>query len=238
VDQAVSAGRHRARVRDQVGDDIGFTTIAYQPNLDPLPAVCAAIDEILEQGEGASAQELVTSSAFETEESHYAKFASLYYGARYLPPIPPVKLTRDTESLFFRGGAIGAPEVINTLAVPSDRYAKILALDPDGAAVARDLEVFDGAFSSVLAALDAAWNGPVAISWKTLGGAVHNMVDLRVLSCFNILRHQIPPSIIAQLPGLYPGEHEHLRRYTNLSAPVFYGPRFVNTNTGARSSIT
>src|SRR5262249_36185753 len=152
------------------------------------------------------------------------------YGAHYQQPSPPVKLSRETESRFFQGGPIGAPEVVNTLAVPADRYAKLLALDPDAAAVIKDLEAFDTAFAAVLGALDAAWNGPAAASWKTLGGGVHSMVDLRVLSCFNILRHEIPRDLVAKLPQLYPAETDSLRRLTDLAAPVFYGPRFVNTN--------
>jgi hypothetical protein len=230
---AVRAAIKAGGTANQVGDDIGFTTIEYRAGVDPVPAMCAAIDEILEQGEGASAGDLITTTAYESEESHYAKFASLYHGARYREPDPAVKLSRETEHLFFQGGKIGAPVVVNTLAVPADGYAKILALDPGTAAVTRDLEAFDTAFSSILAALDAAWNGPAAVSWKTLGGAVHGMVDLRVLSCFNILRYAIPADIVARLPALYPEEIDHLRRYSDLSAPLFYGPRFVNTNTRA-----
>jgi hypothetical protein len=215
---------------NQVGDDIGFTTIRYQAGVDPVPELCDAIDEILEQGEGASVGNLITTSAYETEESHYAKFAELYYGAHYQEPDPPIPLSRETEPRFFRGRPIGWPVVVNTLAVPTDGYAQLLAIDPDAPAVTQDLAAFDTGFSAVLAALDAAWNGPAAVSWKTLGGAVHSMVDLRVLSCFNILRHQIPGDIVSRLPALYPNEIDQLRRYTDLSAPVFYGPRFLNTN--------
>ena len=229
--EAVRAAVAAGGPANQVGDDIGFTTISYRPGVDPVPALCAAIDEILEQGEGASAGNLITSTAYETEASHYAKFAELFYGARYEAPDPPIRLCRETEPQFFRGGSIGWPTVVNTLAVPRDRYAQILALDPAAAAVTTDLEAFDTSFSGVLTALDAAWNGPAAVSWKTLGGAVHGMVDLRVLSCFNILRYQIPAAIVARLPELYPGEIDQLRRYTDLTAPVFYGPRFVNVNT-------
>jgi hypothetical protein len=215
---------------NQVGDDIGFTTIQYNPKVDPVLALCDAIDEILEQGEGASAGNLITTTAYETEESHYAKFGSLFYGARYQEPNPRIELSRETEYLFFQGGKIGWPTVVNTLAVPSDGYAKLLALDPAATTVTGDLTAFDTAFSSILSALDAAWNGPSATSWKTLGGAVHSMVDLRVLSCFNILRHEIPAALVARLPTLYPDEIDTLRRYTDLSATVFYGPRFINTN--------
>ena len=221
---------------NQVGDDIGFTTIEYRPGLDPVQSLCAAIDEILEQGEGASAENLVTTSRYESEESHYAKFASLFYGASYQEPVPRVKLGPETEPLFFKGGVIGWPKVVNTLAVPADGYAKILALDPDAAAVTKDLTAFDSALAAILGALDAAWNGPAAVSWKTLGGAVHGMVDLRVLSCFNILRHEIPKGIVAQLPALYPAEIDRLRDYGDLGKPAFYGPRFTNVTQPAASA--
>jgi Ferritin-like len=228
---AVRAAVQAGGPANQVGDDIGFATVKYAPGVDPVPPLCAAVDEILEQGEGASSDSLITTAAYEGEESHYAKFAALYHGARYQDPIPPVKLTCATEPLFFRGRAIGWPEVVNTLAVPSDGYAKLLALDPNAAAVTKDLAAFDTAFSGILTALDGAWNGPTAVSWKTLGGAVHGMVDLRVLSCFNILRYQVPADLVARLPALYPDEIDQLRHYTDLAKPVFYGPRFLNTNT-------
>ena len=41
---------------------------------------------------------------------------------------------------------------------------------------------------------------------------------------------QIPESIIADLPRLYPDEWDDLNRYTDLSEPVFFGPRFMNLN--------
>lgn len=227
---AVRAAVQAGGPSNQVGDDIGFTTITYQPEVDPVETLCAAIDEILEQGEGSSASDLITTTAYESEESHYAKFASLYYGAQYQDPNPPVELSPATEHLFFKGRAIGWPEVVNTLAVPSDGYAKILALDPDAAAVTKDLEAFDDAFSSILVSLDGAWNGPSAVAWKTLGAAVHGMVDLRVLSCFNIMRYEVPADLVAKLPEFYPDEIDRLRDHTDLTRPVFYGPRFVNTN--------
>ena len=52
-----------------------------------------------------------------------------------------------------------------------------------------------------------------------------------MLSCFNILRHRVPAGIVDMLPTLYPDEIDRLGQYTDLTAPVFYGPRFVNTNT-------
>ena len=221
---------------NQVGDDIGFSTFNFKDGDYPVQMLCAGIDEILEQGEGASTQELITSNLYESEESHYAKFASLYYGAAYQKPEPLVELTSENESDFFKGMPIGWPEVVNTLAVPADGYAKILALDPNAQAVSVDLNAFDTGFSTMLDALDTAWNGSSATSWKTLGGAVHGMVDLRVLSCFNILRHQIPEDIVAKLPLLYPDEIDFISSYSDLSKPVFYGPRFRNTNNGIKTS--
>jgi hypothetical protein len=144
-------------------------------------------------------------------------------------------LTPQNEHLFFRGQPIGWPVVINTLAVPSDGYAKIIALDPNAAAVTKDLTAVDSAYSAILTALDAAWNGPAAAAWKTVGLSVRGvggnppgMIDFRVLARENITRHQIPAEIIAQLSTLYPGEFEFLKTYTDLSQPVFYGPRFIN----------
>jgi hypothetical protein len=139
-------------------------------------------------------------------------------------------MTQENQEDFYTGRAIPFPQVVNTLAVPSDGYARILPLDPNETAVTSDLAAFDGVFSSILLALDAVWNGPQKASWKTLGGAVHDMVDLRVLSCFNLLRHQIPPVVVKQLSALYPDEYASLAQYSDLSAPLFYGPRFFNTN--------
>jgi hypothetical protein len=49
----------------------------------------------------------------------------------------------------------------------------------------------------------------------------------------DVVRHQVPPRLIDRLPELYPDEHQFLARYTDLSKPVFYGPRFRNlTRTG------
>ena len=131
---------------------------------------------------------------------------------------------------------MGWPVVINTLAVPADGYAKIIALDPNVAAVTKDLTAIDVAYSAVLTALDGAWNGPAAASWKTVGLSVRGvggnppgMIDFRVLARENITRHQIPKEIIAQLPTLYPTEFEFLKTYTDLDEAVFYGPRFINT---------
>lgn len=215
---------------NQVGDDIGFSTFGYQEGTNSAERLCAGIDEILEQGEGATAGDLITTSAFESEESHYAKFAALYYESSYQKPSDIDKVNLQNESEFFKGTPITPPVVVNTLSVPKDGYAKILALDPNGAAVGQALTGFDTAFSAMLSTLDDVWNGPAPSSWKTLGAAVHGMVDFRVLSCFMIMRSQIPNDIIQQLSTLYPDEYDFLAQYTDFSQAVFYGPRFLNTN--------
>lgn len=150
--------------------------------------------------------------------------------ARATGAFAAVDFNPKNEPLFFGGPAIAAPVVVNTLAVPRDGYARILALDPERDTVENDLNAFDSGFSKILSTLDAVWNGPSSTSWKTLGAAVHGMVDLRVLSCFNIMRHAVPAAAVSQLAELYPDEIGFLRTYTDLSKPVFYGPRFVNVN--------
>lgn len=232
---AVRAAVKAGGPSNQVYDNIGLVQIFYVEGSDPVTAMLAGIDEIIEQGEGASTKSLITPSDFELEESHYARFAEMYYGATYDEPEPHIDLTPETEPLFFRGQPVGWPEVINTLVVPSDGYAKILALDPGAAAVAKDLTAFDSAYTTTLSTLDAAWNGPAAASWKTVGLSVRGvggnppgMVDFRVLARENVTRHQVPTEIIPQLPSLYPTELEFFKRYTDLDQPVFYGPRFLN----------
>ena len=89
---------------------------------------------------------------------------------------------------------------------------------------------FDATYTGIMSDLDAMWNGPAAKSWPTFGKAVAAMTDLRVLSCFYIMRHQIPPEAVARLSELYPQEYGFLEKYTDLSEPVFYGPRFTNNN--------
>lgn len=232
---AVRAAVKAGGTSNQVYDDIGFAQIAYSDGVDPLDAILSGIEEILDQGEGASTGSLVTTSDFERETSHYARFAEVFYGASYEEPDEPTELTPETEPLFFRGHAIGWPVVINTLAVPSDGYAKILTLDPNAAAVTKDLAAFDAAYAQTLAALDLAWNGPQAASWKTVGlsvrgvgGSPPGMIDMRVLGRENITRHQIPPDVVTRLAELYPAEYGFLAKYSDLGQPVFYGPRFLN----------
>jgi hypothetical protein len=213
---------------NQVGGNLGYRTIVPSPGVDPIEEILAAIDMITEQGEGESADSIGTGTDFQKEESHYARFAELRYGARYLAPSPPVELTRETERRYFQGDEITWPVVINTLAVPADGYAAILALDPDAEAVRRELEAFDAAYTAMMVALDDAWNGPAARSWPSLGEAVIQMNEMRVLSCFNIMRHQVPDQAVDRLKELYPDEYDDLAAYTDLDRPVFYGPRFIN----------
>ncbi len=226
---AVRAAVKAGGKSNQVGDNIGFTTIAYSEGTDPVEQMKSGIHEIIEQGEGASSRTLHAPD-FEGEESHYAKYAEMFYGARYQLPVPAIELTRESEPEFFKGTPIQWPVVTNVLAVPSDGYAKVLALDPQGAEVEAALEKFDGKYTEIMTLLDLMWNGPSAESWPSFGKAVADMAELRVLSCFYIMRYQIPESVVAQLGSLYADEFEYLKNYTDLSSKVFYGPRFVNNN--------
>ncbi|HXZ02498.1 MAG TPA: ferritin-like protein [Stellaceae bacterium] len=228
---------NRAQIRDamkrggganQVGDDIGFSTFAYAEGKDPVPGIEAAIDEILTQGEGSTSRTLHAGPASQGEESHYCKFAEIYYGHQFAMPGDVVTLTKATEPQFFGGYPIPFPAVRNTLSVPKDGYAKLLAKDPEGDAASKDLLAFDRAYSGLMGNLDAMWNGPADKSWPTFGQAVETMAKLRVLACFNIMKHQVPPAAVAALPQLYPDEINDLAAYTDLAAPVYYGPRFRN----------
>jgi len=225
---AVRAAVQRGGPANQVGVNIGITSISATSNVDPVDQILQGIEEIIEQGEGASRGTLFTGAGSEDEESHYAKFAELYYGASFEDPRPPMELTRATEREFFKGHIIPWPQVINTLAVPTDGYARILALDPNAAQVEADLRTFDTVYSSLMAELDAVWNGPPTDAFKTLGEAVANMMKMRVLCCFNIMRHQLPAASVGQLAELYPDEFPYLDAYTDLHKPVYYGPRFLN----------
>lgn len=213
---------------NQVGDNIGFSTFAPAPGVDPVDQLDAGIDEILTQGEGSAVSAFGTNEDYQNEESHYAKFAELWYGAGYLAPELEVECTRETEPFFFRGPKIPWPQVINSLAVPSDGYDALLALDPAGPQVTAAMEVFDASYREMLTALDDMWNGPAEALWPRFGDAVEAMTKQRVLSSFSILRYQVPPDLVADLRAVYPDEYGFLARYTDLSQPVFYGPRFRN----------
>ena len=127
---------------------------------------------------------------------------------------------------------------VNTLAVPADGYAAILAKDPNGAAAQKSLDGFDAAYTQVMTNLDLVWNGPPDKSWPTLGQAVQGMGGLRVPACFHVTPTQVPADLVSQLTALYPGEHEDLARLTDLSKPVFYGPRFINQNAHPAASAS
>jgi hypothetical protein len=134
---------------NQVGDNIGFTTIAPTLGVDPVDQLVAGIDLIVEQGEGASCESFFAGERSEDEESHYARFAELYYGAKYDDPASGIELTPTTEPEFFKGRPVPWPKVINTLAVPSDGYARVLELDSNAATVTLDLDAFDTATAAV-----------------------------------------------------------------------------------------
>lgn len=229
---------NRAQIREamkaggssnQVGDDIGFSTFTYVEGKDPVPEIEAAIDEILTQGEGCMSDALHAGASSQKEETHYCKFAEIYYGHQFQKPCGIV-LSKGTEPQFFTGYPIPFREVRNTLAVPKDGYAKLLQADPQGAAAAKDLLAFDQAYTGLMGNLDAMWNGPADKSWPTFGQAIETMAKLRVLACFNIMKYQVPSDAVAKLPQLYPDEIEDLAAYTDLKAPVYYGPRFRNVN--------
>jgi hypothetical protein len=213
---------------NQVGGNLGYRTIEKRSGADPVDEILATIDMITEQGEGDRPSSIGTGADFQHEQSHYARFAELHYGARYQPPAAPTELTPSTQDAFFGGDPIAWPVVINTLAVPADGYRAILAADPDAAEVEKELDAFDAAYTAMMTALHDAWNGPAEQSWPSLGEAVIQMNEMRVLSCFNIMRHQVPAEAVRALPELYPQEAARLAEYTDLDEPVFYGPRFLN----------
>ena len=181
----------------QVPDSIGLRKFSYDPDIDPVEMLCAGIDEITHQGEGGSIGSVVTGSDFEYEESHYAKFASLYYGYSYLDPGDIGPLTSENEALFFRGSAIAAPAVMNILAVPADGYEKILVLDDSaidgehGGGVRAQLDAFDTAYSNMLMTLDTVWNPLTAGSWRQLSPNASKMVNYRVFQNTATLQEQV-----------------------------------------------
>jgi hypothetical protein len=217
---------------NQVGDNIGFTTFTSARGTDPVEMLCAGIDEILEQGEGTGSGSIEADAIYQHEESHYAKFAELRHGRRYSGPPAGTVVTARNVDRCFAGEAIDWPVVMNTLAVPSDGYQAVLAEDPAGADAEKELAVFDAAYTKVLVGLDELWNGPMDTQWATFGQAVTGMMELRVTSCFTFMRRQIPPAVIARLPELYPADFDLLASRTDLSRPVFYGPRFSVTVAG------
>ncbi|MEU8621746.1 ferritin-like protein [Streptomyces sp. NPDC048623] len=227
--RAVEAAVRRGGPSHQVGGNLGYRTFE-RDDPDPVGSFLAALDVITEQGEGGGRGTVETAAeVFQKEGSHYARFAELRYGRRYLPR-EGVPFARETEREFFTGEEIAWPVVVNTLAVPADGYEAVLALDPRGPDVRKELDAFDEAYTQMMTALDATWNGPVEIWWPTLGAAVTQMDQMRVRSCFTIMRNEIPRPVVGRLRELYPAEFRALERHTDLDAPVFYGPRFLNNS--------
>ncbi len=115
---------------NQVEDDIGIAIIR------DFNEILGGIDEIAEQGEGATTTTLLASSDYEGEESHYTKFAEIFYGRKFVNP-ELRRVDPETEASFFRGDRVIMPDVINVLAVPADGYQKVLqeynGRDPEGA---------------------------------------------------------------------------------------------------------
>jgi hypothetical protein len=225
---------------NQVGDNIGFTTIQlkedHPDNTDEVDQLINGINEIIEQGEGSDTGDLWAES-FEDEESHYARFGEIYYGARLQKLEGDIKLSRETEPEFFKGHKISWPVVTNTLAIPSDGYKALLKSysesDPnnkDLKALSDALDGFDETYTGIMNDLDAMWNGPAAESWPKFGAAVGAMMEMRVKSCFYIMRYEVPKKLVEDLSTIYPNEYDLLSRYTDLSTPVFFGPRFINNN--------
>jgi hypothetical protein len=226
---ACRAAMKKGGTSNQVGDDIGFTTLTYTEGQDPLPQLYDALDEIVLQGEGSPSKTL-HADKFEGEESHYCKYAEIHYGRRYSRPAGHVPLTRETEHEYFKGYPISPPEVMNILAVPSDGFDALLKADPNGATVEAAMAKFDQAYTGIMADLENMWNGPAAKEWPTFGDAIGKMGDLRVLGCFNIMKYQVPANLVSQLKTLYPNDYNDLAIYTDLDQPVFYAPRYRNLN--------
>lgn len=215
---------------NQVGGNLGYAVIDRTSRTDPVEQLLTSLELIIDQGEGFDGTTLSSGARSQGELSHYARFAELRFGHSFSgSQDDPDAPSREGQRRYFQGPAIEWPVVINTLAVPADGYAALLRHDPNRLAVTTELRAFDAAYTRMLSALHAAWNGPADQSWPSLGRAVYEMNELRVISCFNILRHRIPDAAISDLASIYPTEFQELSNLTDLTAPVFYGPRFVNT---------
>lgn len=233
---------------NQVEEDIGVEKIR------DFNGILRALDLIAEQGEGSTSTTLLADSRYEGEESHYTKFAEIFYGRKFVNP-ELRHVTPETEASFFRGDKVMSPKVINALAVPADGYARVLdeygRLDPEGAIRARHaLDGVDQAYTDIMSNLDAVWNGPASEQGERMGAAVGGMAALKVpirIQCAYypnypaeddsdaiwqpaLMKQQIPEEIIADLFKLYPDEWNDLNQYTDLTEPVYFGPRFLNLN--------
>ncbi len=108
----------------------------------------------------------------------------------------------------------------------------------------------DQAYTDIMTSLDAVWNGPESERGERMGAAVSGMAQLRVPIRISsayypnypseddseaiwqpaLMSLQIPEAIIADLHNLYPNEWDDLNQYTDLTEPVYFGPRFLNLN--------
>ncbi|MEI2777356.1 MAG: ferritin-like protein [Tetrasphaera sp.] len=226
----IAAAARGEQQANQVGGNLGYAVI--RPAGDPVEQILASIDLVIDQGEGSGGSTRTTGPASDSELSHYARFAELRYGRAYSGPRQGESdggLAAEGQRRFYKGATLPWPRVVNTLAVPADGYRAVLVRDPGRVAVTTSLERFDAAYTRMLAALDDAWNGPPELGWPALGRAVFEMNELRVISCFDILRHEVPRSVVDDLARLYPGEADEIAGLTDVTKPVFYGPRFENT---------
>lgn len=244
----ISAAIDQGGSSNQVEEDIGVEKIR------DFNGILRALDLIAEQGEGSTSTTLLADSRYEGEESHYTKFAEIFYGRKFVNP-ELRHVTPETEASFFRGDKVMSPNVINALAVPADGYARVLdeygRLDPEGAIRARHaLDGVDQAYTDIMSNLDAVWNGPANDQGERMGAAIVGMSQLKVpirIQCAYypnypaedesdaiwqpaLMKQQIPEEIIADSFKLYPDEWNDLNQYTDLTEPVYFGPRFLNLN--------
>lgn len=232
ADSVRAAARSTMRA-NQVGGNLGYACIDSRSRTDLIEQFVTSLDLIKDQGEGVTST-LDAGDRSHGEPSHYARFAELRYGRRYTGPkdLPAAAPRSESQRRHFQGETVPWPTVINMLAVPADGYDKALRSDPDRDKVLEDLAAFDSAYTRMLTALDQAWNGPVDQSWPSLGKAVMEMNELRVISCFRILRRPVPPSVLDCLEDTYgAAQYTDLAALTDLQATVYYGPRFRNTIT-------
>ncbi len=244
----ISAAIQQGGPSNQIREDIGVERIV------DFNSILRALDLIAEQGEGSTSTTLLAGTRFEGEEPHYTKFAEIFYGRKFVNP-EHRHVTPETEASFFRGDKVMSPKVINALAVPADGYAKILKeyalIDREAASRAwQVLEGVDQAYTDVMNSLHAVWNGPAEEQGERMGAAVVGMSELKVPIRIQCAYHpnypiedpdkavwqpalmtlQIPEEIIANLFSLYPDEWNDMNQYTDLTQPVYFGPRFLNLN--------
>lgn len=229
ADGVVAAANGPMRA-NQVGGNLGYACIDPLASQDIVEQFVSSIELIQDQGEGSDSTR-TTGPESDDELSHYARFAELRFGRRYTGPgdgDDADPQLAESQRRYYQGEVIAWPNVINMLAVPDDGYLALLAHDRNREDIETALEDFDAGCTRMVQALDDCWNGPVETAWPSLGRAVYEMNELRVTSCFRILRQEVPPAALARLEELYPLEAADLAELTDLGQPVFYGPRFRN----------